>query len=48
VASYVNGRAQEPNVTFDAAGNIVHRGDLQTNPHEFADTVIDAHFFETM
>ena len=42
VANYVNGMVQDPNATFDAAGNIVHRGNLSFNPHEFADTIYDA------
>ena len=34
--------------TFRRAGNIVHRGDLQTNPHEFADTIYDASGKQTL
>jgi hypothetical protein len=44
-ATYTNGRKNpmtNEGLTFDASGNIVHRGDLQTNPHEHADTIYDA------
>ncbi len=39
-ATYTNGRQQDPNVSYDVAGNIVHEAKGDTN--SFQDTTIDA------
>ncbi|MBK8812060.1 MAG: hypothetical protein IPN69_15210 [Acidobacteria bacterium] len=40
--SYVNGRLQNFAGTYDAAGNVVQTGELQSDPHSFVNTTFDA------
>ncbi|MBK8813470.1 MAG: hypothetical protein IPN69_22465 [Acidobacteria bacterium] len=40
--TYVNGRISSFNGNYDAAGNIIRQGDVQSDPHTFVDTNYDA------
>ncbi|MBK7705194.1 MAG: hypothetical protein IPJ30_05295 [Acidobacteria bacterium] len=40
--TYVNGRISSFNGNYDAAGNIIRQGDVQSDPHTYVDTNYDA------
>ncbi len=40
--TYVNGRINPFSGNFDAAGNIIRQGDIQSDPHTYVDTTYDA------